>query len=43
VVARHAGPGDSFALVWLVLDRLRRTPRVVLKDVLLWDPGLDVG
>jgi 1-acyl-sn-glycerol-3-phosphate acyltransferase len=43
VVARHAGPGDSFALVWLVLDRLRRTPRVVLKDVLLWDPGLDVA
>jgi 1-acyl-sn-glycerol-3-phosphate acyltransferase len=42
VVARHAGPGDSFALVWLVLDRLGRTPRVVLKDVLLWDPGLDV-
>jgi len=42
VLARHAGPGDSFALVWLVLDRLGRTPRVVLKDVLLWDPGLDV-
>jgi 1-acyl-sn-glycerol-3-phosphate acyltransferase len=42
VLARHAGPGDSFALVWLLLDRLGRTPRVVLKDVLLWDPGLDV-
>ena len=42
LLARHAGPGDSFALVWLVLDRLGRTPRVVLKDVLLWDPGLDV-
>jgi 1-acyl-sn-glycerol-3-phosphate acyltransferase len=42
VLSRHAGPGDSFALVWLVLDRLGRTPRVVLKDVLLWDPGLDV-
>jgi 1-acyl-sn-glycerol-3-phosphate acyltransferase len=42
VLARHAGPGDSFSLVWLLLDRLGRTPRVVLKDVLLWDPGLDV-
>jgi 1-acyl-sn-glycerol-3-phosphate acyltransferase len=42
VLARHAGPGDSFTLVWLILHRLRRTPRVVLKDVLLWDPGLDV-
>jgi 1-acyl-sn-glycerol-3-phosphate acyltransferase len=42
VLARHAGPGDSFALVWLILHRFERTPRVVLKDLLLWDPGLDV-
>lgn len=42
LLARHAGPGDSFALVWLILDSWGRTPRVVLKDVLLWDPGLDV-
>lgn len=42
VLARHAGPGDSFTLVWLIVHRLGRTPRVVLKDVLLWDPGLDV-
>lgn len=42
VLARHAGPGDSFTLVWLIVHRLERTPRVVLKDVLLWDPGLDV-
>jgi 1-acyl-sn-glycerol-3-phosphate acyltransferase len=41
-LARHAGPGDSFALVWLILAHWNRTPRVVLKDVLLWDPGLDV-
>ena len=41
-LARHAGPGDSFALVWLILTQWSRTPRVVLKDVLLWDPGLDV-
>jgi 1-acyl-sn-glycerol-3-phosphate acyltransferase len=42
VLARHAGPGDSFALVWLIVSRWARTPRVVLKDVLLWDPGLDI-
>ena len=41
-LARHAGPGDSFALVWLILAHWNRTPRVVLKNVLLWDPGLDV-
>jgi 1-acyl-sn-glycerol-3-phosphate acyltransferase len=41
-LARHAGPGDSFALVWLIVTHWGRTPRVVLKDVLLWDPGLDV-
>lgn len=42
VLARHGGAGDSFALAWLILERLGRVPRVVLKDVLLWDPGLDV-
>ena len=42
VLARHGGPGDSFALAWLILERLGRVPRVVLKDALLWDPGLDV-
>lgn len=42
VLARHAGPGDSFSLVWLILTCAGRTPRVVLKEVLLWDPGLDV-
>lgn len=41
-LARHAGPGDSFALVWLIVTHWCLTPRVVLKDVLLWDPGLDV-
>jgi 1-acyl-sn-glycerol-3-phosphate acyltransferase len=41
-LARHAGPGDSFALVWLIVALWGRTPRVVLKDVLLWDPGLDI-
>jgi 1-acyl-sn-glycerol-3-phosphate acyltransferase len=42
VLARHAGPGDSFALVWLVLRQYRRRPRVVGKAALQWDPGVDV-
>jgi 1-acyl-sn-glycerol-3-phosphate acyltransferase len=42
VLARHAGPGDSFALVHLLLTRYRRRIRIVLKDVLQVDPGLDV-
>ncbi|HEY3633397.1 MAG TPA: 1-acyl-sn-glycerol-3-phosphate acyltransferase [Jatrophihabitantaceae bacterium] len=42
VLARHAGPGDSFALVRLVLRRYRRRPRVVVKAALQWDPGVDV-
>jgi 1-acyl-sn-glycerol-3-phosphate acyltransferase len=42
VLARHAGPGDSFTLVHLILSRYRRTPRVVLKDILQWDPGVDL-
>ncbi len=43
VLSRHAGPGDSFLLVHTLMDRdhLRR-PRIVLKDVLQWDPVLDV-
>lgn len=42
VLARHAGPGDSFTLVRLVLTRYRRRPRVVVKAALQWDPGVDV-
>ena len=43
VLSRHAGPGDSLLLVRTLMDRdhLRR-PRIVLKDVLQWDPVLDV-
>ena len=43
VLSRHAGPGDSLLLVRTLLDRdhLRR-PRIVLKDVLQWDPLVDV-
>lgn len=43
VLARHGGIGDSFALVWLLAGRYRRRPRVVLKQVLRWDPLIDVA
>jgi len=42
ILARHAGPGDSFTLVELLLSRYQRRPRIVLKETLQWDPGLDV-
>lgn len=42
VLARHAGPGDSFTLVHLLVTTYHRVPRVVLKQALQWDPGLDV-
>ncbi len=43
VFSRHAGPGDSFLLVYALLSRLRRSPRVVLKDTLKLDPGVDAA
>jgi len=42
VLARHGGPGDSFALVHLLLTRYHRSVRIVLKDVLQLDPALDL-
>ena len=42
VLARHAGPGDSFTLVQLIMAMHGRMPRVVLKAALQWDPGLDL-
>jgi 1-acyl-sn-glycerol-3-phosphate acyltransferase len=42
VLARHGGPGDSFALVHLLLTRYHRGVRIVLKDVLQLDPALDL-
>lgn len=42
VLARHGGPGDSFAIAGLLLARYRRRPVIVLKETLRWDPGLDV-
>ncbi len=43
VLARHGGLGDSIALIWILLDRYGRRPRVVLKAVLQWEPLLDVA
>ncbi len=42
VLARHAGPGDSFTIVHLLLRRYARRPKVVLKAALQLDPGLDI-
>jgi 1-acyl-sn-glycerol-3-phosphate acyltransferase len=42
VLARHGGPGDSFALVHLLLTRYDRNVRIVLKDILQLDPALDL-
>lgn len=40
-LARHGGPGDSFALVEMLLAHDRNV-RIVLKDILQFDPALDV-
>jgi 1-acyl-sn-glycerol-3-phosphate acyltransferase len=42
VLARHGGPGDSFALVHLLLNRYHRRVRIVLKDLLQLDPVFDI-
>ncbi|HCB03158.1 MAG TPA: glycerol acyltransferase [Nocardioides bacterium] len=42
VACRHAGPGDSFTLIHALMHWYDREPRVVLKDTLRWDPGIDV-
>jgi 1-acyl-sn-glycerol-3-phosphate acyltransferase len=42
VLARHAGPGDSLALVNLLLRSWNRRPKVILKEALQWDPGIDI-
>jgi 1-acyl-sn-glycerol-3-phosphate acyltransferase len=43
VLARHAGPGDSFLLVHELLNAECRRPRIVLKDALQWDPLIDIA
>jgi len=42
VCCRHAGPGDSFTLMYALMHWYRREPRVVLKDTLAWDPAIGV-
>jgi 1-acyl-sn-glycerol-3-phosphate acyltransferase len=42
VCCRHAGPGDSFTLMYALMHWYRREPRVVLKDTLAWDPAIGI-
>ncbi|MFI7635325.1 1-acyl-sn-glycerol-3-phosphate acyltransferase [Nonomuraea sp. NPDC049400] len=42
VLARHAGPGDSFLLIYHLLAIYERRPRIVMKAALQYDPSLDV-
>lgn len=42
VFSRHAGPGDSFTLVYALMEWFQREPRIVLKDTLAWDPALGI-
>lgn len=42
VLSRHAGPGDSFALVHLLMTRYGRRVPVVMKEILQLDPVVDL-
>jgi 1-acyl-sn-glycerol-3-phosphate acyltransferase len=42
VCCRHAGPGDSFTLIYALMHWYDREPRVVLKDNPRLDPAIDV-
>jgi len=42
VCCRHAGPADSFTLMYALMHWYSREPRVVLKETLAWDPAIDV-
>ncbi len=42
VLSRHAGPGDSMLLMDGIYNRLGRKPRIVLKELLQWDPAIDI-
>jgi 1-acyl-sn-glycerol-3-phosphate acyltransferase len=42
VFSRHAGAGDSFVLVDLLVNGYGRRPHIVLKDMLQFDPCIDV-
>lgn len=42
VCCRHAGPGDSFTLMYALMHWYHREPRVVLKDTLAWEPAIGI-
>lgn len=42
IASRHAGPGDSFILVHALFHWFDRSPRIVMKDTMQWDPAIDV-
>lgn len=42
VFCRHAGPADSFTLMYALMHWYGREPRVVLKETLAWDPMIGV-
>jgi 1-acyl-sn-glycerol-3-phosphate acyltransferase len=42
VLARHGGPGDSFALAYLLTSLTDKRLRIVAKDVLQLDPAIDI-
>jgi 1-acyl-sn-glycerol-3-phosphate acyltransferase len=42
VLCRHGGPGDSFAVVHLLLSTYQRRVRIVMKEALQWDPAIDL-
>ncbi len=42
VCCRHAGPGDSFTLMYALMHWYDREPRVVLRNTLAWDPAIGV-
>ena len=42
LLARHAGPGDSLLMAYVITHDLLRVPRIVLKRALLWDPAMDL-
>lgn len=42
VCCRHAGPADSFTVMYALMHWYGREPRVVLKDTMAWDPAIDV-
>lgn len=43
VFSRHSGPGDTFYLIDMLLDRYAREPRIVMKEMLRLDPCIDLA